>query len=91
MKDRIKLAEAMGWWIKADINWISPEGHNHKEPPDPSTNANDDYAVLEWVRENWCGKDKDKWMLFNKHCQGYSVFYKIGDYAQAALKVLNDG
>ena len=54
-KDGIKLAKIMGWttvscdhlWVSPDINQMSPQ----IDPPDPFTNANDDYAVLEWVRE----------------------------------------
>ena len=53
---------------------------------EPFTDANDDYAVLEWIRSqgvigSWIatqlGKD-NKW----------SIDYKIGDYARAALKVI---
>ena len=101
MKDRIKLAEAMGWKYKSTngwFQWTNPQGYaigsmalgkKHIVPPiNPFKDANDDYAVLEWMREKQNG-DKDDcfiWTLFASGCPSYS--YKVGDYARAALKVL---
>lgn len=83
---RIKLAEAMGltamqkgsaghakgWFIDANDNNVKFN---------PFTDANDDYAVLEWMREN-DKLDSDTFEL------SYMWNYKIGDYARAACKVL---
>ena len=97
-ENRIKLAEAMGWdreghdfgsdtWIKgkALANTLCLVTEN--ELPDPFTDANDDYAVLCHFRE---GKD---WREFRAYlviepteCDGFN--YQIGDYARAALKVI---
>ena len=87
-QDGIKrLAEAMGWTETKYQRWLSPDRKMRCDfPPDPFTDASDDYAVLEWIRSqgvigSWIatqlGKD-NKW----------SIDYKIGDYARAALKVI---
>ena len=61
----------------------------------PFTDANDDYAVLEWMREKtpsigthikWASDDEG-WVFFNE-LHLHKVDYKIGDYARAALKAL---
>ena len=77
MEDRIKLAEAMGWrhdtvqtenprvtwWTNGEISRTSLSG---TVPPfNPFTDANDDYAVLEWMR----GKGNDTILRFNKFVQ----------------------
>ena len=120
-KDRIRLAEAMGWEWDTTIRgrrgypddwpvWIKPNGDRWFSPadmPDPFTDANDDYAVLKWMRpdegvhigyadgsSNW-----SLWSDFKDHLYelittrtGNRRFapwdYQIGDYARAALKVL---
>ncbi len=87
MNDRIKLAEAMGQPIKDSVMYF---GHKFTLF-DPFTDANDDYAVLEWMR----GRKEDlsdpewgaDWYKFSKEI-GYGCWYKIGDYARAALKVI---
>lgn len=62
----------------------------------PCTNPNDDYAVLEWMRESyqrkaWSGTATERrcWTLFHQNLPDIRD-YKIGDYARAALKVLNN-
>jgi len=78
--------------------WHSPS-HQMLEPagelPTPFTDANDDYAVLEWMREKtpsigehikWASDDEG-WIFFNA-LHLHKVDYQIGDYARAALKVL---
>lgn len=100
-KDRIKLAEAMGWDIHEnghcwrqrkipDSLWV-----NVPDLPDPFTDANDDYAVLEWVRNQvptnnngikWASHDFGWW--FYKHLKDNPAEYELGDYARAALKIL---
>ena len=61
----------------------------------PFTDANDDYAVLEWVRNQvptnnngikWASHDLGWW--FYKHLKDNPAEYEVGDYARAALKVL---
>jgi len=71
----IVLAEAMN---------IYPVRTEDGKPFDPFTDANDDYAVLEWMRNHrgkYCG------VIYNV-MDGKSVDYKIGDYARAALEVI---
>jgi hypothetical protein len=91
MNDRIRLAEAMGWehnkgWpVPYDGDWWkSPDGNLSVTLDfDPYTDANDDYAVLEWMRLNGAENMPDD---FPHSRQAY---YKIGDYARAALKVID--
>ena len=92
--DRIRLAEAMGWeqTDAAGVGsvWRSPD--NEVMPlPDPFTDANDDYAVLEWAIKNL---DPDAYFramtdVVGSYC--YLHEYRIGYFARAALKVLDDG
>ena len=89
MNDRIKLAGVMGWTnylthSKAEI-WEHEEHSTRLECPDPETDANDDYAVLEWERATF------KHEKHRRFCEqiGYSWNYKIGDYARAAVLVLD--
>ena len=74
---RIALAEAMG--IDPEIAW---------DVVDPLTDANDDYAVLEWMRENSpLLFTPSFWREFNQ-AHLMSV-YTPGDYARAAYKVVS--
>ena len=93
MNDRIKLAEAMG------VNPLNLSASMLKF--DPFTSADDDYAVLEWMRvkfntyEYLMEHQGDKWVDFiaaldGSGYEGHSCCYKIGDYARAALKVIDD-
>ena len=95
MNDRIKLAEAMGWTHdEIDENcWHSPDD-DPKGPwtdtaylPDPETDANDDYAVLEWMHAD--STDFGTSQRFMKHLQFQAHQYRVGDYARAALKVIS--
>jgi len=112
LSDRIKLAEAMGWSSTCDPNgnvyWSAPPAKypesycfDTDELPDPFTDANDDYAVLEWMRvtyntyEYLMEHQGDKWVNFitaldGSGDEGHSCCYQIGDYARAALKVIAD-
>ena len=90
IKERIRLAEAMGWywqgtvdqpnnpngqWCSPDIGWMA-RGEKHENLPDPFTDANDDYAVLEWMREKgYSHPDLDHPM----------ETYCIGNFAKAAM------
>jgi hypothetical protein len=112
---RIKLAEAMGYkcsgcdWREMGGKlgskwWMAVLGcpvHEFK----PHKDANDDYAVLEWLRAPAIGDDQTdedwhQWTRFvsemhdiprDRNRPGiYSAqtIYQIGDYARAALKVI---
>lgn len=67
------------------------------ELPDPFTDANDDYAVLEWIRNDFCVVNKgewlegmsEKWKLFKDNLPPHQL-YQIGNYAKAALKVIDN-
>ena len=91
-QDRIRLAEFVGWRQEEHFGtnrFIKP-GHNGIEgfielPFDPFTNANDDYAVLEFMRAN---PSQFVSAECEVECQGWAWKYHIGDYARACLKVL---
>ena len=97
MSDRIKLAEAMGWTLAAHPRdkkfqcWIDPLHGNgtraEHELPDPFTDANDDYAVLEWIREQHFVSFAEYYLCMVSEER---TDYQIGDYARAALKALKD-
>jgi len=89
MTKRTKLAEAIG----TDLRTYKCSGTGAVSYDfSPFTDANDDYAVLEWLRasheagnfntETW-GKCASR-IAFNT-----GLSYQIGDYARAALKVLD--
>ena len=98
MNDRIKLAEAMGWkheQMRENLRracWHLPPAEDWRYSaalPDPYTDANDDYAVLEWMRK----ENNKPWQFELSQLDGrkrYKWDYQIGDYARAALKVLTD-
>ena len=104
MNDRIKLAEAMGYVLVSNYtgsfadeqgtqHWTHPEGHPVFELPDPFTDANDDYAVLEWAHkqidsDTWT--PRGKWSIFVDELSPVPENYQIGDYARAALKVIDN-
>jgi len=85
-QDRIILAEAMGGPIWEA--YIKPVEHPECiELPDPFTNANDDYVVLEWMRSDlntWKYQYSKELMKTNSEIGSYIV----GDYARAALEVI---
>jgi len=100
--DRIKVAEAMGWKpaLGGDAKviagsptdfwdvWRDPTGvYFTEELPDPFTDANDDYAVLEWARKRM---DFTFTRKFYESCANITRVsdYQIGDYAKAALEVI---
>ena len=108
MESRIKLAEAMGY--KQDDKWAAwilqvsdKEREIVRDPdllPDPFTDANDDYAVLEWMQvtfnthEYLMGHQGDRWVDFiaaldGSGDEGHACCYKIGDYARAAFQVIS--
>lgn len=108
--DRIKIADAMGWiFPEGPMEWACPP--NHPDPPgkgnltvipDPYTDANEDYSVLEWMRirtrffisdgpvdraDNV--KGREEWILFRSGLHPPEL-YNVGDYAKAALKVIEN-
>ena len=92
-QDRIRLALAMGSIVKVPRSLPYPNGLAFQKPngdvrpiPDPEHDANDDHAVLEWMREQpfWGDDRLEYWM--HQPVRGY----QIGDYARAALKVIDD-
>ncbi len=100
MNDRIKLAEAMGWKpigkqpvaeTVAGIAYLPKWQHDifgkltADHLPDPFTDANDDYAVLEWMRNLESNARYHMTMRLNGIWD-----YQIGDYARAALKVIDN-
>jgi len=102
-EDRIRLCKAMGWggFYVGDITGkdfgIPPNerGLSGKVVPDPFTNADDDYAVLVWLRID-SDIDSEAYaiaMLTLIEEQGGDPrnsfpMYRVGNYARAALKVL---
>ena len=100
---RVQLAEAMGWRNCEPKGYVNVDGEPTCCPagepppfdappyiaalPDPFTDANDDYAVLEWMRE--LPGDRMPWGFASTTEKYLAWNYKIGDYARAALKVLS--
>jgi len=81
-EDRIKLAEAMG----RNPGMYAP---NFDTPIfSPFTDANDDYAVLEWIKNGatWTVGDFSDRVCDELRWECWE--YKVGDFARAALKVL---
>jgi len=77
---------------EAIIKLIKIMGLSSADYFNPFTDANDDYAVLEWMR-----LDGEPPQAHGKHSQAWhevmniirnSWDYQIGDYARAACKVL---
>lgn len=114
-QDRILLAEAMGYnriemdghtgWLPPGCKGPLPDSWDQRDfltaaaLPDPLTDANDDYAVLEWARNSWLTRnpplpDQPEWDQFcdalweTPTLYGSLLFYRIGDYAKAAISVL---
>ncbi len=101
MIDRIKLAEAMGWIHETGggRDWYHPSDNRSRcfanQLPDPETDANDDYAVLEWMRD-FADADEPKLLRAERALnqlqadamRDWALGYEIGDYARAALRVI---
>ena len=97
---RIKLAEAMGYvttrqskeWHGKVWEGLTPEGDHSWRLPNPWSDANDDYAVLEWMRSlRGLGIGDNRWGWWGKFSDTLTLRcrdYQIGDYANAALKVI---
>jgi hypothetical protein len=105
MNDRTKLAEAMGWKEHHGIGnyprqWrIQGPGYSwceysEDDLPNPFTDANDDYAVLEWMRSDamyvTAAYPKFCDQLYVGLGRGKVWKYEIGFYARAALRVIDE-
>jgi len=89
MSDRIKLAEAMKLDAHPKGFELYEDGDERKYPGfEPFRDANDDYAVLEWMREHKDWREFRAYLIVEPIDDGFN--YKIGDYARAALKVIDD-
>lgn len=101
-KARIRLAEAVkprsirDYYVQDGAVILDmPNGTSKRWAPD--TDANDDYAVLDWARsghrndapQNWTQEEFVKFDRALEDAPHYSCDYEIGDYARAALKVLD--
>lgn len=88
MNDRIRLAEAMGFVMAS----------SYKDGPnlDPFTDANDDYAVLLHYRKHPDPRIRTKFFRALANVQSRrdlhedDAGYELGDYARAALKVIDN-
>lgn len=98
-QDRIRLAEVLGWTkISRESNaefkdlglWGTPPRsgpYKHRRGiPDPFTDANDDYAVLEAFRS---GRFVDL-PITRLDFEIAPAMYYVGDYARAVLGALSD-
>ena len=95
--DREIAEKVMGWvqhragnhWVDADSRLIvaAMTTKYGNRPFDPFTDANDDYAVLEWMRAQDTTTAVKMTTAHNHHWSDY----QIGDYARAALMVIDDG
>ena len=80
----------MGWTNSHQWRWDGPgDGEYRNDPPDLFTDANDDYAVLEFFRDH---KDHrkafEKALVLSRENMGVIWRYKVGAYARAAVKAL---
>lgn len=86
--NRIKIAEAIGWKRhESEEWWADPDSGMFKTSeflPDPFTDANDDYACLEWMRNS---EDRIQRTLYLAGLPTHT--YQIGDYARALLAVID--
>ena len=90
MNDRIKLAEAMGW-IRSTIGGENCWRHYFTDQvvgscPDPFSNASDDYQVLVWMRR---ADIHDNGRFADILLASSMWAYEVGDYARAAMKVID--
>lgn len=100
MDDRIALAEFVGWKEHHGIGDYPREWRLYgpgkswterklNELPNPFEDANDDYAVLNHVDDQW-PRGSNEFLRFTELLQP-AWCYQIGDYARAALKVIRNG
>lgn len=81
MNDQIRLAEAMGRECCC-TDYASCPVHTF----DPFTYANDDYAVLEWMRDNYSAEEIE--VAFDHTGFSHRWAYSTGDYSDGALALL---
>ena len=94
-----------GWWMPPGVTLETHDFHierKHEDDlPDPFTDANDDYEVLVWARTAhiedtmvWVRMSDElttEWMDRDEYHEFHPTAYQVGDYARAALKVLDNG
>lgn len=101
IEERIKLAVLMGWknYLTGSgaAIWEHDDHSTRLSLPDPFTDANDDYACLEWARAEWNGQGTwaEYVAAFNlPDSEGFQAItkwhYEIGDYARALLETIDD-
>ena len=100
-EDRIKLAEAMGWKELADREEGWPSWYHDDKPqeecrltenlPDPVTDANDDYAVLEWMldHDGWTYHTHNIDIALDHIGVGDRWAVNTGTWAEVALCLMN--
>jgi len=92
--DRTFLYTQMGWGSCGETMGQPPGERYFEELPDPFTDANADYAVLEWVRtkqidQSGFALELERILTQEMDCYDMpEMKYQIGDYARAALSVL---
>ena len=98
MNDLVLLLEAMGYRPTSDGGWdgaIRKYTGEYWTGPlthisyfNPFEDANADYKVLEWMRNR--GLDDPLFLAFAEMVGRTRLYeYQIGDYARAALRVIN--
>lgn len=94
---RIMLAEVVGWtpgtgnrvgwWLPPGCPQSSRNWHNVDELPDPLTDANDDYAILEHARNNGTDEQFKAFVaaleIQQKNQPWGPATYILGDYGRA--------
>lgn len=94
----VQLAEAVGWHKNECGHWTDGSPKTFASLPfNPFEDANDDYAVLEWAWwqlqcEIW---NNQQWETFKDYWREDRVDWNVwnytrGQFARAALKVIND-
>ena len=85
-QDRIRLAKAMG--IDPNGGYVSADhAREYGVIFDPLTDANDDYAVLEWAIEEYGGEKMEKAL---RHVGMADLWaYEVGTWSQATLAIMN--
>lgn len=95
-KHRIMLAEAMGFMFEGNVVTWPDDNATHwatwKLKWNPFTDANDDYAVLEWARK----QGDEFWQAFKNYFMDvradWNIWnYETGLFARAAVAVLAGG
>jgi len=101
MKDRIFLAEAMGWTTFSEGElWLSPDPNNFSlrdSPPDPFTDANDCEALIRKLNEQGYEVDVLHWhegdatVMLKRSIEAHGKHYRdeitIADWKQGVYEL----